>query len=63
MMGNSLLRVVCAVAYTLLAVWLLLALVHLGTWLLVIGLAVLAVVITTKRLWAPVLLGLWLGLH
>lgn len=62
-MVNSLLRVVCAVAYTLLAVWLLLALGNLGLWPLGIGLAVLAVVLTTKRLWAAALLGLLLGLH
>lgn len=62
-MLNSLLRVVCAVAYTLLAVWLLLALGNLGLWPLGIGLAVLAVVLTTKRLWAAALLGLLLGLH
>lgn len=62
-MGNSLLRVVCAVACTLLAVWLLLALGNLGPWPLGIGLAVLAVVLTVKRLWGAALLGLLLGLH
>lgn len=62
-MMNSLLRVVCAVIYTVLAVWLLMALGHLGGWALGFGLAVLATVLTTKRLWAAALLGLWLGLH
>jgi hypothetical protein len=63
MMGNSLLRVVCAVAYTLLAVWLLLALGKLGPWPLGIGLALVAAVLTVKRLWGAALLGLLLGLH
>lgn len=62
-MGNSLLRVVCAVLYTVLAVWLLLALWTLGPLALGLGLAVLAFVLTTKRLWAAALVGLWLGLH
>lgn len=59
----SLLRVVCAVAYTFLGVWLLLALSNLGPWPLGLGLSVLAIVLTTKRLWSAALVGLWLGLR